>query len=237
MKVLIHCPLCVSEASKGSFKLYREVVRDSSVYPITCDLGHETIAVITNPKHETLFEIGLTAIHDGYYREAVSSFQASLERWWEFYIRVVTAKHRITQEVLIPAFKEISRQSERQYGAFVFLRALEANTVLRRPTNNMVKFRNNVIHKGEIPTREKAEKFGREIWECISEDHDALKNQIRDDSTDPVSFVLNQIKMLTLKDVDLQNAHGMRNIGTFCMKRNEITRTFEEGLRLANFGR
>lgn len=54
---------------------------DTSVYNLTCDNGHKTVSIVTNPKYEILVELALDAIVDGYYREAVTTFQAALEAW------------------------------------------------------------------------------------------------------------------------------------------------------------
>ncbi len=41
-------------------------------------------------RFEVLTETAMQAIVDGYYREAVASFAASLERIFQFYVEVVT---------------------------------------------------------------------------------------------------------------------------------------------------
>lgn len=62
-------------------------VRDENHYALTCPKGHRNVVVLQQQKFEVLFEIGAHAIEDGYYREAVSSFTASLERFYEFFVR------------------------------------------------------------------------------------------------------------------------------------------------------
>ncbi|WP_238149350.1 hypothetical protein [Arsenophonus endosymbiont of Aleurodicus floccissimus] len=58
-------------------------------YEITCQNGHSSITFLQQQKFEILFDIGACAIIDGYYREAVSSFTSALERFYEFFIKVV----------------------------------------------------------------------------------------------------------------------------------------------------
>lgn len=54
-----------------------------------CSHGHKTTTIVQNPKYEILFDIGANAIVDGYYREAVSSFTSSLERFYEYSIKIL----------------------------------------------------------------------------------------------------------------------------------------------------
>lgn len=53
-------------------------ITDNGKYQVTCDKGHNTEVTLDNLKFELLFELGLNAIIDGYYRDAVSSITASL---------------------------------------------------------------------------------------------------------------------------------------------------------------
>lgn len=53
-----------------------------------CQKGHKNFVILQEERFETLFQIGANAIIDGYYREAVNSFTTSLERFYEFSIKV-----------------------------------------------------------------------------------------------------------------------------------------------------
>lgn len=66
-----------------------------------------------------LSQIGANAIIDGYYREAVSSFSASLERFYEFSVHVLMRHFGKNSQQFKSAWRPISNQSERQLGAFV----------------------------------------------------------------------------------------------------------------------
>src|ERR1700681_1770876 len=109
MIVRLFCPKCAYEVSK-SIADYAEVdvplpvsqLSESGEYEVVCGRGHISCVQLLNLKFELLFEMGLNALVDGYGREAVSSFAASLERFYEFYWRVAMA-HLSVQEPSITA--------------------------------------------------------------------------------------------------------------------------------------
>lgn len=67
---------------------------------------------------------------DGYFRDAVASFSATLVRFFEYYIRVVAAKRDIDKEVFSKSWGAIKNQSERQLGAYIFLYTIETGRTL-----------------------------------------------------------------------------------------------------------
>jgi hypothetical protein len=95
-------------------------VEESGLYRMKCDRGHETVTCLQQMKFEVLMDLAAYAITDGYYREAVSSFAAALERFQEFYIRVQCDRQKIAAAGVEAAWKHVSAQSERQLGAFAF---------------------------------------------------------------------------------------------------------------------
>lgn len=136
---------------------------DNNRYEILCPRGHRGVVVLQQQKFEILFEIGAYAINDGYYREAVSSFTSSLERFYEFFIRAFLYQHELDAETVSAAWKHVSNQSERQLGGYViaYTQAFRRPPVLLHPKK--VEFRNAVIHKGKIPTRAEAVEYGDAI--------------------------------------------------------------------------
>src|SRR3989337_476368 len=100
-------------------------IRDDGLYEITCQNGHTTITALQEQKFEVLFDIGAHAIFDGYYREAVSSFISSLERFYEFYIKVISREQNVSPEEFNQCWKMVARHSERQLGAFICLYLFE----------------------------------------------------------------------------------------------------------------
>jgi hypothetical protein len=125
------------------------------------------VTALQQQKFEILFDIGANAILDGYYREAVSSFSSSLERFYEFCIKALCKKRYMKSDAVLMAWKNVSNQSERQLGAFIFLWASEFGQAPELLSSNDVGFRNKVIHKGKIPTKEESMKYGNKILAMI----------------------------------------------------------------------
>lgn len=121
MRVLIPCIRCLQELGRPSGEFSQVEFRDDGRYELTCASGHRVTTVLQQQKFEVLFDIGAHAILDGYYREAVSSFAASIERFYEFAVRVILASSSGSDELFKDAWKPVSIQSERQLGGFVLL--------------------------------------------------------------------------------------------------------------------
>lgn len=154
---------------------------DDGKYEVHCALGHVGSVSVDNVKFELLFEMGLNALVDGYPREAVSSFASALERFYEFYCHVVAASSAIPQEQMASAWKAVVKQSERQLGMFIAsaLSLTKQCPPLLNP-NREVKFRNEVIHGGYIPTVEEAISFGDVVMCQINESLQTLRELVPD---------------------------------------------------------
>jgi hypothetical protein len=153
---------------------------DSGVFHLTCSRGHQSVTVLQQNRSELLFEIACNAINDGYYREAVSSFAASLERFYEYAIRVILNNTDTSQEVFKSCWKEVSNQSERQLGAFIFLWAAFLGEKPGILTSDWTSFRNKVVHKGSIPNKDEAIAFGEAVYELISPLRARLSREMAD---------------------------------------------------------
>jgi hypothetical protein len=153
---------------------------DDGLYEATCPKGHKSITILQQRKFEILFDIGIYAINDGYYREAISSFTASLERFNEFFIKIVCISKGVEQNEINDSWKEISVQSERQLGAFIFLYLLEYGNKPPLLSTDNVKFRNAVIHKGKIPSKKEAIDYGQVVFDVIKPTLEKLKERYRD---------------------------------------------------------
>ncbi|MDB5097082.1 MAG: hypothetical protein JWM80_1503 [Cyanobacteria bacterium RYN_339] len=177
MKVAISCPTCRAEAGAGlePGEIERHVfftdVQTESLYQVACPRGHANWAVLENPKFEILFEHGCMALVEGYPREAVSSFAAALERFYEFFIEVVCAKLGVPVTALDASWKYI-QLSERQLGAFYFcyllLHKRPVAETFHKQLIGWTTQRNKAIHQGEIPPRGKAKEYGEWIFAAIA---------------------------------------------------------------------
>lgn len=153
MKIITRCIHCGPEEEAALLEVGNE-----NLHHVVCDKGHESPLVITQQKHEILFEVAVHAIIDGYYREAISSFSASLERYYEFFIKVVSVA--LPGNVFEKGWKQVSSQSERQLGAYIFTYIVFFQKLPETLPQTLTALRNNVIHKGYIPSRKEAVEFG-----------------------------------------------------------------------------
>lgn len=190
MRLPITCMKCLEEANfPSSFSLIE--FTDSGRYEITCQKGHKTITILQQQKFEILFDIGAYAIQDGYYREAVSSFASSLERFYEFSIQILLFNEKLDYQAFSDTWKLVSNQSERQVGAFIFLYLQKFNAKPLLLNENNAKFRNQVIHKGKIPNKLEAMNYGQAVLDVV---HPLLAIFKRDFSDAIHQVVFNHIR-------------------------------------------
>ncbi|HGM4724729.1 hypothetical protein [uncultured Serratia sp.] len=181
MKLLMPCMACFQELGHPTNELTTFEFRDDGRYETCCTRGHKSVTVLQQQKFEILFDIGANAILDGYYREAVSSFTSSLERFYEFCIKVLCKKRNIENDVFSIVWKQVSNQSERQLGAFLFLWASEFGELPQLLSSKDTGFRNSVIHKGKIPTKEEALEYGGTVLAIIRPKIAQLKLQCEEE--------------------------------------------------------
>lgn len=159
MYIPINCMTCFQEDGRPTDEILAFEFLDGGRYEHVCSRGHKTITVLQQQKYEVLFEMGLHAILDGYYREGVSAFAASLERFDEFAVRVLMYEATGNDDVFQAYCKEV-KLSERQLGGFAASWALKWKEPAVFLPGKLREFRNNVIHRGVIPTRTQAIEFG-----------------------------------------------------------------------------
>jgi hypothetical protein len=164
-------------------------IADDNEYQIRCDAGHVSAVFLDNLKFELLFEMGLHALVDDYSREAVSSFAASLERFYEFYWHVVATKFSIPEAELELAWKIVARQSERQLGMFIAAHVLLMKRSPLVLSSKEVKFRNDVIHGGYIPTTKEAIDFGNKIMSLMRK----LVQDLRQEVPEALTFAYERL--------------------------------------------
>ncbi len=146
--------------------MIRSELREGMIMDLECPRRHKAVIVCDAEKFEALFNMGSSALLDGYGREAVSSFAATLERFHEFAIRVFLAKQKVSREQFDLTWKLAANQTERQVGGYYFLHLAHFNSA---PSANQMKteFRNSVIHKGMIPTDGEAFEYGEFVYDYI----------------------------------------------------------------------
>lgn len=166
--MLLICSECIPQKTGMLPTLHQTEVNDDGHYVHTCMYGHTTFVVTQQQKFEILFENGAHAIIDGYYRESILSFAASIERFNEYVIRLISRAHENDKVTFDETWKMISSQSERQLGAYVFLYLNSFHESPQLMSQKHISLRNNVAHKGYIPTKAEAMQYGQAALNIIS---------------------------------------------------------------------
>ena len=172
MKIITKCHECGPEEEAVLLEVGNE-----NLHQVICKKGHKWSLVITQQKHEVLFEVAVHAIIDGYYREAISSFSASLERYYEFFIKVISAA--LPSDVFEKAWKQVSSQSERQLGAYIFTYISFYHSLPDTLPQSLTMLRNKVIHNGFVPSRVCAVNFGEAVAKIINDGYNLLQRANR----------------------------------------------------------
>jgi hypothetical protein len=175
MKLIIPCHQCVQQSPPPSRFSLAELppqfnfveLRDDNLYQVVCHGGHENVIFLQNPKFELLFESGALAFLDGHAREAVSSIASALERFYEFYIRIISFEREISIDEYNKTWKLVKGASERQLGGFLFLYLFveKQSPVFEFQKNS--EFRNKVIHQGYIPSTDETMKYCEDVMNFI----------------------------------------------------------------------
>lgn len=173
---------CFQEQGQPSLEFIPVEMRDDGLYSVTCSNGHTTVTAIQEQKFEIVFDLGVMALLDGYPREAATSMASALERFYEFYINVIALKHGICDKALSDTWKHVSAQSERQFGAFLYMYLIDHRTdccptidndkpelegISKNQTKTWKEFRNAVVHKGYIPSSSETLAYGNLIYRYI----------------------------------------------------------------------
>jgi hypothetical protein len=172
-----------------------------------------SLVTLDNVQLELLFELGINALYDGYAREAISAFSASLERFYEFYWRVVMRYYSVSNEAVTSAWRSLSKQSERQLGAYVAAAlSLNGESPNLLDPNNEVRIRNEVIHKGRVPTREESCQFGEVIMNMIR----FGLNELREHAPDALAAIYSEMspRSRKIEDASDDDHTGVVNILT-----------------------
>ncbi|MEJ1932041.1 hypothetical protein WDZ92_17525 [Nostoc sp. NIES-2111] len=170
MRIGVSCIQCFNEDPLKTHVILKfQPLRQDGIYRYICDKGHQVAMILQQMHFEVLSEAAVQALTDDYYRDAVATFTAMLERFYEFYWRVVSLHNKIPQAEINAAWKRAQRQSERQLGLFIATYLSEerkAPPLLKEDPH--VKLRNNVIHNGDIPTYENAMMYGQAVLDILA---------------------------------------------------------------------
>ncbi len=193
MKIFTICMECQKELGHPSFEPIIADYYDGAVADIECSRGHKSVLLLQSQKFEILLESAANALLEGYTIEAASSLSAAYERFFEFAIKVLCKKNSITKEALDKTFKQVSKQSERQIGGFLFLYLITFRTEYTLNTK-IVETRNKIIHQGYIPAPEEVINFGELIYKEIYSITQLMKSKL-----------LNEMQQVIMDDLKSKN--------------------------------
>lgn len=199
MKILTPCTHCFFE--DGIYEVLSAEMNNDGLFKLDCANGHSSLTILQIEKFEALFDIGVDSLINGYKTEAVASFSTSLERFYEWFIRVILTKNNIDYDLIDESWKPLANASERQLGAFLLIFLNEFNECAPKVDTNQSGFRNKVLHKGYLPSYEEAFDYGSYVLTYIR----TVLNRMGDHSKDyyQVPF-LNKIKELAKNHTELQ---------------------------------
>jgi hypothetical protein len=160
--------LCV-QCGPSRFVFDVQNVNSTGIYESKCKQGHDIINVCQNEHYEMLFDMGIDCLLNENYRDSLTNICASVERFYQWCIFTFSLSQQIDYALIESTWKLMSTQSERQLGAFY---ALYLNFFSEKPRfidYKYVKLRNDVTHKGYIPTRDQAYEYAQAIFNYIQE--------------------------------------------------------------------
>jgi hypothetical protein len=170
MRLLFACAECMKSMDvNGPPDAFFLPVNDEALYRTTCAAGHTALCILQQMRFEVLAETAVQALVDDYRRDAVSSFAASLERFYEFYVRAVAITKGVSDAGFDEAWKLAGNLSERQFGMYVATYMIENSSEAPHLRSRMVKFRNKVTHQGHIPTEREAIEFGQSVIDIVED--------------------------------------------------------------------
>jgi hypothetical protein len=177
VKVLTMCMECQKELGHPSFEPIIADYYEEALAYIECSKGHKSAILLQSQKFEVLLESAVNALIEGYTLEAASSLSSAYERFFEFAINVYCKKINTSKDALGETFKQVSKQSERQIGGFLFLHLLTfgSHYILNR---KIPELRNQVIHQGYIPTPDEVLRFGDLIYKEILSITELIKTKL-----------------------------------------------------------
>lgn len=170
-------------------------------FEVKCRKGHVHRYLLNLELYEVLFQQATYCLQDGYYREAVCTYNTSLERFFEYIIEILFYYNESEMD-FSKIWSQICSQSERQLGAYYFIWSI---TMKKEPIfldERMVKLRNRVVHRGKLVSEDKAKEFGKYVFDFIKNTLSTLYEQIDEEEL----AKLNMFRTLRVSDKELRNA-------------------------------
>ena len=173
MRVFQTCLQCWPPSSeRGDFDTH--FFQEKNIYRFTCTAGHKTYMALQNHKHEVLAEIAMYAYVDSYYQQSILNFDSSLERAYEWYLRVSFMHKFESTDLFEKIWKPVKRLSERQIGMYMLCFAQDNNRPPPVLSQDDANLRNEVVHNGFLPTNLQVEDYAQKVITIVQHLHDVV---------------------------------------------------------------
>lgn len=177
-----HYSICFecSDLKPDNFVYSMGEVESDLVALCTCPFGHKTVVRITHNLCDVLYSSAVYAFTQDCLSESVMSFAAALERAYEMFTKVTLYSEGLKYDQIDEFWKELSSQSERQYGAFCtqYLKTIKEPWKI---DSKMIQFRNKVVHKGHIASTNEVTKYANyitnELYKILKNLHENYQNE------------------------------------------------------------
>jgi len=174
MKLPFTCPQCDQEnRENGNFIPSIEqrdvIITNQITYEYTCSKGHPCFCVLQIERFEMLYKLAIHEFLENNFRACVINCAAALERFYEFFLKVVFhhngySSEKFYEEIWLPIKDRSKRQEDLFKDTFIELTSIEKPPVLK---DTHRKFRNHIVHQGEFPKKEQTRDFADTIFRII----------------------------------------------------------------------
>lgn len=186
--------------------MYEILTSDKGVMHFQCKNGHKNTIILQELPFEILIEMAIENIIDKYYREAIFNFAAAQERCFDFFNELILFEKGINTDLYDEVWKNIyQNSSERQLGAFYFLYLMRFGKSFAYE-NKKINIRNNIIHKGEIATKDHVYEYGKYILNNIYTIMESVTENI---STDIIRRFMHQKKDKDIKRINIEKGDSI----------------------------
>lgn len=173
MKYPVMCHQCDDTEFFTSIEMNEKFMTGTE---ITCPHGHKNLFINSTPRFELLFQKAIEAYKEEFYLECFQSLYAGYESFKKDFVLAYIFETSRDLEISKEIEKKINR-SESINGAFQIAYFSKFNESFNYDiSDKLVRFRNQVIHKGIMPNKENCNKLGNKLFEMIAHINNKLNN-------------------------------------------------------------
>lgn len=142
--------------------------RDDGIYACVWPEGHKTITVCSTDHSEMLIEHAVYAFMDRDFRGVINYGASGVDAYLNSHIEILLLAAGKSLEEVASVVKLIDRQENRRWGAFWTLECQFGPGKLPELPRKSVEFRNDVVHKGIVPSEEQALDYLKAVCDFVA---------------------------------------------------------------------